>query len=394
MTDTNQLLLEYAQRGSESAFRQLVTCYLDLVYSVALRRTHGDACQAEDIAQRVFTDLARKARTLPADVRLGGWLHRHACFVASTVLRTERRRQERERQAVEMNSLHAAAGGTMDDLGPVLDEAIDQLDAADREAIILRFFERQDLRAVGVALGISEDAAQKRVSRAVDKLRDLIGDRGVAVSVTALGAALVMSAVNAAPAGLASSISTSALAAAGVSTGIVAGLVKLLFSAKGQLGLAVALVVAGVVALVALSRTRTGGEPEEVAVRADLPRMQSDATKSVPTTIDPQVTSSLTPTESNSVLHLEIVAADSGLPVPYVQVQASHDKGLWGEKASVSDRYGVFDVGYERDARQLVVWVHLDGYADTRLLWRPALGDAIPPSYVLRLDRPTPIGGG
>ncbi len=206
MTDTNQLLREYAQRGSESAFRKLVACYLDLVYSVALRRAGGDFHLAQDIAQTVFTDLARKARSLPPDVRLGGWLHRHTCFVASTIMRSERRRWARERQAVEMNSLNGAIQNAADDLGPVLDEAIDRLDASDREAIVLRFFERRDLREVGVALGISEDAVQKRVSRAVDKLREQMTASGVATTTTALGAALVTSAVSAAPAGLVSTI--------------------------------------------------------------------------------------------------------------------------------------------------------------------------------------------
>lgn len=124
MTDTNQLLHQYAHHGSEPAFRELVTCYLDLVYTVALRRAGGNTHQAEDITQTVFSDLARKAPSLPPKVMLGGWLHRHTCFVASTQLRFEIRRQNREREAVQMNTLHAAPDDTWVQLGPVLDDAL------------------------------------------------------------------------------------------------------------------------------------------------------------------------------------------------------------------------------------------------------------------------------
>src|SRR5664280_494645 len=110
MTDSQKLLAEYVQSGSEPAFRELVARYLDLVYSVALRLVEGDTHRAEDVAQTVFADLARQARTLSPDVMLGGWLHRHTCFVAVNTMRGERRRQSRERQAVEMNALQNTSG--------------------------------------------------------------------------------------------------------------------------------------------------------------------------------------------------------------------------------------------------------------------------------------------
>src|SRR5260221_8897320 len=105
MTDNQQLLAEYVQTDSETAFRELVSRYLGLVYSAAVRLVDGDTHLAEDVSQTVFADLARMARTLSHDVMLGGWLHRHTCFVASKAMRGERRRLARERQAVEMNVL-------------------------------------------------------------------------------------------------------------------------------------------------------------------------------------------------------------------------------------------------------------------------------------------------
>lgn len=112
MTDSHELLADYSRSGSDAAFRELVTRYVDLVYSTALRLVDGDSHQAEDVAQTVFVALARTARTLPHDVKLGGWLHRHTCFVAASLMRGERRRLAREKQALEMNSLHSETNPT------------------------------------------------------------------------------------------------------------------------------------------------------------------------------------------------------------------------------------------------------------------------------------------
>src|SRR6185503_5577098 len=146
--DAGSLLRTYSETGSDAAFRELVSRYVDLVYSVALRRTQGESQLAEEISQRVFINLARKAGTLRGEVMLGGWLHRHTCFVAATVMRAEQRRRKREKEAVAMNLLHDNSEADWMQVAPFLDEAINELSDADREAIVLRFFERRDLRAV------------------------------------------------------------------------------------------------------------------------------------------------------------------------------------------------------------------------------------------------------
>src|SRR4051812_33060924 len=105
MTDSRSLLTEYAKSGSEATFHELVRLYIDLVYSTAVRLAGNDADLAKDVAQTVFINLARKARSLPANVMLGGWLHRHTVFVASNVMRGARRRHAREKQAAEMNAI-------------------------------------------------------------------------------------------------------------------------------------------------------------------------------------------------------------------------------------------------------------------------------------------------
>jgi RNA polymerase sigma factor (sigma-70 family) len=212
MLNDRQLLDRYAADGSESAFGELVARYVNLVYSAAVRRANGDAHLAQDVAQLVFTDLARKAPSLPKDIVLAGWLHRATRYAAAQLLRTERRRQAREQEAVIMNALQFDPAPDWELIRPLLDDALDQLDRADRDALLLRFFEQRNLAEVGRALGTNEDAARKRVSRALDKLRAYLLRRGVTTTGAALSTALSVNAVQVAPAGLAATLATTALA--------------------------------------------------------------------------------------------------------------------------------------------------------------------------------------
>jgi len=233
MDDQSTLLGDYVANSSEAAFNRIVHGYIDLVYSTALRLVNGDTHRAEDVVQTVFADLARLAKTLPPDVMLGGWLHRRTFHVATTTMRNERRRMRREWQACEMNALNDDSGGGFDRILPHLDEAINELDERDRTAILLRYFERRDLRAIGAALGSNEDAAQKSVSRAVEKLRAHFSRRGWAISSAVIASALAAHATHAAPAGLASSVAAASLAAAGAGTaGSISFLTKCLLMKK------------------------------------------------------------------------------------------------------------------------------------------------------------------
>src|SRR5439155_8226174 len=150
-------------------------------------------------------------------------------------LRSERRRQSREREAVEMNALQDNSGANWRQVAPVLDEAITRLGSEDRAAILLRFFEQRDFRAVGEALGATEDAARMRVNRALAKLHALLEHRGVTLSIGALGTLLAAEAVAAAPAGLALATSGVALASAAAGTGITVTLLKVMATTKLKL---------------------------------------------------------------------------------------------------------------------------------------------------------------
>lgn len=214
MKDDAGELRAYAERRCEDSFERLVRRYIHLLYSVALRRVGGERALAEEVSQSVFLDLARKAGSLPETVVLGGWLHRHTCFVASKAVRGEARRRRREEEAAVMKEPDAGPPDGWERLSPVLDEALDRLPSPDRDAIVLRFYEGREFRRVGEALGISEAAAQKRVSRAVDKLRGLLARQGSAGAVSSAGLASLMGAqaVAAAPANLASAAAAAALA--------------------------------------------------------------------------------------------------------------------------------------------------------------------------------------
>ena len=137
---------------------------------------------AGDVAQTVFTDLARKASLLASQLAEGssllGWLYRSTRFASLNQLRRDRRRLTHEREAMQ----HLLdSSDTMPDwerIRPVLDEAMASLNDDDRDAVLLRFFKQQDLREVGKVLGISDAAAQKRVSRAVERLREFFTKSG------------------------------------------------------------------------------------------------------------------------------------------------------------------------------------------------------------------------
>jgi RNA polymerase sigma factor (sigma-70 family) len=274
MTDSQTLLGLYARDGSESAFRELVSRYIDLVYSTAFRLVDGDAQSAQDVAQTVFLALARKARTLPSDVMLGGWLHQHTRFVAAKLVRTERRRQIREQQAVEMNAIEDHSEQNLAQVAPVLDEVIGELDEQDRTAILLRFFERKDFHSVGDVLGSSEDAARKRVMRAVEKLHVLLKGRGVTMSVATLGTVLATQTIQAAPAGLAASVAGSALAGAASGAGFMATLIKLAAMTKVQAGVLGAVVLAGATASVLIQhQTRTALQAQDASMRQQAPQL-------------------------------------------------------------------------------------------------------------------------
>jgi len=187
--DDWQLLGDYAKNRSETAFELLVKRHVDMVYATALRHLR-DPHLAKDVSQAVFILLARKAGSLKPSVMLAGWLYRTALHVARRALRDRQRRQRRELEASTMN-FNEPAEELWGRLEPHLDRALSALNSADRDAVVLRILQQRSFREVALSLGVSEDAAKKRVNRALDKLRERLASRGIAIAGAALGAAQV-----------------------------------------------------------------------------------------------------------------------------------------------------------------------------------------------------------
>ncbi len=265
--DSAARLREFIEHRSEKAFAALVRDHLDLVYSVALRRCGGQTGMAQDICQTVFTDFARKAAALPADVVVAGWLYQHASYVAATMLRAEDRRRRREGIAMQLRSL--ADDTDWPRLAPLLDDALLELDPSDRDPIVLRYLEQRPLAEVGSRLGLSENTARMRVDRALDKLRAKLAKRGVTSTASALAVALAGPAVTAAPATLAATITAAALGAA-VTTTSSLGLLSFMASTKLKTaGLALLIAATGTtIAVQELSARRLRAENTDLRQRA------------------------------------------------------------------------------------------------------------------------------
>lgn len=247
-------LLRRSALGEPAACRALMQRYFLLVYAAALRRC-GNHAMAEDAAQLVFVDLLRRAKSLKADERLGGWLHQRAVRAAGDLMKSELRRKKREAEAASRME-PSRSSDEWAAWAPHIDCALQRLPAADRDAILLRCMEGRDFAEVGAALGISDDAAQKRVSRALEKVRGFLPGRG---SVPAVAVIIGGLAADRAGAAALTSVCKRVCTAAVNSAAVTAPAVPWLLHLKA--GLAGAAVVAAVFAwpLAAALKARSAG---------------------------------------------------------------------------------------------------------------------------------------
>ncbi len=238
MNDDSALLRQFVENRSDEAFSELVRRYVNLVYSTALRETRGDIHRAEEATQLVFIDLARKASSLVNRTVLGGWLYLGVAFAVARLARSERRWRLREHEANTMHELNAESSARDVDwnrLRPVLDAVMREMGQCDREAVLLRFFEGHSFSQIGERLRLTEDAARKRVERALGKLQSLLERRGIRSSAAALASVLATEAVTAAPPGLAGAAAGAALMVSSGTIGIFAlmSTTKLIFGIVG-----------------------------------------------------------------------------------------------------------------------------------------------------------------
>lgn len=244
LTD-RELLRAYADSGSEPAFAELVSRHIAFVYSAALRIV-VDPHLAEDATQATFAALAGAARPLSRRPFISSWLHRTASNQAAKLVRGEMRRRAREQEAYLMQTLPADAEREWKQIAPLLDFALNKLSEPDRAVLLLRYFDKKSAGEIGATLKLSQDTAQKRLSRALERLRRLLAGQGVSVSATTLAGLITAQAVGAVPVGLSASVSAAVLAGGMVSAGLTFATLKLIMISKLKMTAVSALVVAGV----------------------------------------------------------------------------------------------------------------------------------------------------
>lgn len=262
-----ELLRRYVEGKAEDAFAALVRRHLNFVYAAALRRTNGRHGLAEEISQRVFTDLARKAVHLISHPTITGWLYRSTRFAAIDAIRIEQRREKLARALTTMPDASPPAESTIDweHLRPAIDAAMDQLKEPDREIMLLRFFQGLTFAEVGERLNLSENAARMRTERALDKLRGQLGRRGITSSATLAGL-LTSESLVAAPANLAATVTTTALAATSVGA---AGVITTILMNKITLTTISAALAAGLTSFAWVALAQDNSSQELNALRSE-----------------------------------------------------------------------------------------------------------------------------
>jgi RNA polymerase sigma factor (sigma-70 family) len=271
-----ELIQKYCE-GSESAFETLVKRHVDYVYCAALRQVR-DPSLAEDVSQAVFLLLTQKAKTFRPGTILVSWLCRATQNIAARAIRSESRRQRRELEAATMNPTITLpeSDPQWERVAPVLDEALAALPNKDRDAVLLRFISRKPFSQVGAQMGTSEDAAKKRVSRALARLREFFLRRGTTLSIAALGVMLSEHVVHAAPLAVATKIAAGVGAGAATASPaavLLEATLRDLFWNKVKWGAAIGVGVTAVL-LLGVSTMRHNSRPESVAATVP-PAVQS-----------------------------------------------------------------------------------------------------------------------
>ena len=272
MTPDSELLASFARTNSEDAFAEVVKRHVGLVYSAALRQVGGDAHLAKDVAQNVFTDLAKKAAALSRRQNLSSWLYTSAHFAAAKIIRTETRRRDREVKFMREPANEPTPATEWENLSATLDAAMHELKESDRDAILLRYFENRPFAEVGAKLGLNENAARMRVERALAKLRAVFAKHGIATT-AAFAAAISANAVQLAPANLAATLVVPAITAAGTGTFT---LMKILTATKLKLAVGALIVAGGATAFVLQQQAQEKLRGDNAALQQQLAQLQTD----------------------------------------------------------------------------------------------------------------------
>ncbi len=394
-THTDQELLEtYNRDGSESAFRDLVERHINLVHSAAVRESRGNDSLAQDITQAVFTELAIRSDKLRGHPALAGWLYTCVRRMAANVRRAEDRRQRREQEAMTMSELlgQDTADPLWQQVRPVLDDVMHELNDADRTAVVLRFFEGQSLKQVGAALGLNENAARMRVERSLEKLRDLLARRGAKSTATTLAAALAVGAAMTAPSALAATVASGALTSAAAGGSTIFSLSKIMNITKFKVAAGSALL--GIVSALLLlhAATRNQASPPKIEQAAQPVAASSTATEVSTSQKDTAVAASTN--ASVPTMALQIVETESGKPLANAKILLAYlrQDGRGEDVRATADATGKLNVkALASPFHYLNLFVTASGHVPKVTSFRATAGT--PSAYTMKLERGATIGG-
>ena len=392
--DDWELLQDYAKHRSETAFAELVQRHLNWVYSAAWRQVR-DPHLAKDVTQAVFVLLARKAGHLRRGTIVSGWLFRTTRFVAARALRTESRRRAREQTAFAMSSTISSDDNEIlwNQLTPHLDEAVGMLSETDRTAILLRFYEKKSLREVGDRVGLSEEAAKKRVTRAVEKLRASMTRRGVVLGGAGLIAVLAENTVQAAPATLASGI-VKAAATSLSATATLPQLARETLNAWRWAHVKLAAVIA-VVSVAAVALTTTFATRQEPTATTAEPIADANQT---PAPIGPVIrptnntASAIAETVSNHVINVFVVEAQTKLPLAGVEIEVRQKTQTFTGRTDERGHYPVVLAANELSWPRITA--RREGFVPMTVWWQ-AQDETVPlpQEFTFTFKPAVPIGG-
>jgi RNA polymerase sigma factor (sigma-70 family) len=380
-----ELLASYKSKRSEDAFTELVRRYTNLVYSVAKRHL-PDGALAEDATQTVFLRLVKASPKLNADGALVAWLHRTTVHVSVDMWRSETRRRTREQHVAAMEPASAENAPVWAKVAPHLDQALDLLSDEDREVVLLRFFAKKRMRDIGQLLGVTEDAAKMRVSRAVDRLRSQLGSRGVACTVTALACLMAEHSIEAAPGKLVARLLALKSTASGVSSSasLLSHKTSLVFGLVGLVSFMVYLIW-------------PTGEKQDT-MRPTAPRAETtpkEPNASRPTTWrSGSVSDDLrSPEPANYRLSLHLVDAETGRDLTSARVHAVYfyAGGVPEGHDLRPDANGVVSIPAPAEAGDhgMNIFVTAEYHVPKCLAW----GETAATNYTMKLDPAAVVGG-
>lgn len=268
-------LLGRVARGDRDATDALIRRYANLVHGVAMRQTRNDEQLSADVSQAVFIIFIQKIRSIGSARALPGWFHMTTRYAVRTAMRSSRRREHYEQQAARGERIMNISIDDQANL-ELLDEAVASLGKTDRDLVLMRYMQSREVDAIATDIGITEQTARKRITRAIEKMRRFFAGRGAAMTVGGVTGLLTTAGSHSAPAAIIEA--SLAVSTSTISTSTIAqGVIQMMIWSKLKIATAVIVAMAvtgGAVAIVQLQNMRSA--PADANSNALAPAMTMD----------------------------------------------------------------------------------------------------------------------